>query len=100
MKRLSLISLIFSLLFVFSCEDKSSGDETVSCDEEKLEASMWAEYYKLIDELKTASGVTEATCTSTKAAIKELQDCIVNINDPDFKNDVNDASNWTNSVCN
>ena len=91
--------ILFSLLIAFSCEDKSSDeDEKVSCNADKLETAMWAEYYKLIDESKTNSGVTQATCTSTKAAIQALRDCMSN--DPDLKTDVDAAYDWTILVCN
>ena len=57
---------------------------------------MWVEYNKLIGEYNS-SGVTQATCTSTKAAIEAVRACMTN--DPDFEADLNDASTLVNSLC-
>jgi len=91
--------MLFSLLIAFSCEDKSSDedkddDKKVSCDE--LESNMWAEYNKLVGEYNS-SGVTQATCSSAKAAIEAVRPC--STSDPDFYNDLNDASTLVNSMC-
>ncbi len=94
---MKLITFIFTLFLFISCEDDKA-EEKVSCNEVELYAAVSAEYGKLFSEFLTVSGVTQATCTSTKAAIQELRGCMSN--DSNLKTGVDAYSDWTNSVCN
>ncbi len=99
---------IFIALFTIGCEDSNDENDNQMDDinpacnssEAQLEQTMWTSYYQLIDESATESGVTEETCSATKDAIQNLRDCVSLSNDPDLKEDVDNASDWTNSVCN
>ena len=95
MKKIIMLS---SLLIAFSCEDKISDDDNddneLTCDQ--LEAAMWKEYNVLVGEYNS-TGVTQATCTSTKAAIEAVKPW--SASDPDFYKDVNDTSELVNSLC-
>ena len=94
------IITLFSFLILFSCEEEKSSDsadnsaQAKSCDQ--LEAIMWAEYNKLAGE-RNSGGVTQTTCSSTKAAIEDVRPC--SAGDPDFATDLNNTSTQVNSWC-